>query len=267
MNQVSLISAIVSLTGAVATAVLGGMFEWRRRRSDREQTRRDLVSRYGDPLVQAATTLAYRIQNAIGLFAGQPIKQAAPGTKRQDEYNVYETLYRLGAFLGWTQILYSEAHFLDLGSRRRNRRFLHRLGAADAAIGGTGAGRQEPFVLLGGERRAIGELMIAPGSDPSRCLGYVEFRRKYDNDEEFRTWFASAVDEIKTLMTAEPAVAVARLVTVHNALIELIDFLDPSKAWILMPRDKITPKTHPDLFDLFPSATPAAAKERASDPA
>ncbi len=261
MNQVSLVSAVVSLTGAVATAVLGGVFEWRRRRSDREQARRDLISRYGDPLVQAASQLAARLHNAIRLFARQPVKQAAPGTARQDDYNLYETLYRLCAFLGWTEILFREAHFLDLGNRRRNRRFLHRLGAADSAIGGTAVGTPEVFMLLSGERRAIGELMIAPDSEPTRCLGYVEFRRKYDQDEDYRSWFAPAVEQITALGKADRAVAIARLVPMHNSLIELIDFLDPRKAWILMPRDRITPTTHPQLF---PPPTPATADDEAA---
>lgn len=238
MNTVSLISAIVSLAGAVTTGVLGGVFEWRRRRADREQARRDLVSRFGDPLVQASVQLAWRLRNAIDLFAGKPVKQTPLGADRQDDYNLYETLYRLGAFLCWVEILHRDAHFLDLGNRRRNRRFLHRLAAADSAIaGGTGPG--EPFVLLGGERRAIGEVMIAPDTDPARCLGYVQFRNRYESDEEFRRWFAPAVDQLKALIENKPAGAAPRLAHAHNALIELVDFLDPRKAWIDTPRDKI----------------------------
>ncbi|NKE55663.1 hypothetical protein FXN61_02010 [Lentzea sp. PSKA42] len=238
MNNVSLISAIVSLAGAVTTAVLGGVFEWRRRRADREQTRRDLVSRFGEPLVQASVLLAWRLRNAIDLFSGKPVKQTPLGADRQDDYNLYETLYRLAAFLGWVEILYRDAHFLDLGNRRRNRRFLHRLAAADSAIAG-GSGPDAPFVLLSGERRAIGEVMVAPDTDPARCLGYVEFRRRYESDEEFRRWFVPAVDQLRILVETKPAGAVRQLTHAHNTLIELVDFLDPRKAWINTPRDKL----------------------------
>jgi hypothetical protein len=107
--------------------------------------------------------------------------------------------------------------------------------------------------------------MIAPDSDPSRCLGYVEFRRKYDSDEEFRSWFAPAVEQIRALVTAKPAEAAARLMRVHNSLIELVDFLDPRKAWILMPRHKITSTTHPELFSSKdPSAPDAPAPDAVS---
>ncbi|MQA60418.1 MAG: hypothetical protein GEU86_02775, partial [Actinophytocola sp.] len=83
----------------MATAALGGLFEWRRRRADREQVRRDLVSRYRDPLLQSASLLASRLRIAVDLFSGKSVHQAAPDTKRQDDYNRYESLYRLSAYL------------------------------------------------------------------------------------------------------------------------------------------------------------------------
>lgn len=132
-----MISAILSVTGAVATAALGGFFEWRRRRADREQVRRDLVSRYRDPLSQSAALLASRLRIAVDLFSGKPVHQAAPDTKRQDDYNRYESLYRLSGYLGWVQILQREAHFLDLGSRNRNRRLMRHLGRSRAHSAGT----------------------------------------------------------------------------------------------------------------------------------
>lgn len=136
VDTVSLISAIVSVTGAVVTVTLGGLFEWRRRRSDREQARSDLVRRYRDPVLQAASSLASRLRNAILMFSGEQVHQAAPGTARQDEYNRFESLYRLAAYLGWVDILFREVHFLDLGSQRRNRKLVQRLVDVQIAIGG-----------------------------------------------------------------------------------------------------------------------------------
>lgn len=246
VNNVSLISAILSVTGAVATAILGGLFEWRRRRSDREQARRDLVSRYRDPLLQSAALLASRLRHAVDLFTGEPVHQAAPGTKRQDDYNRYESLYRLSAYLGWVQILNREAHFLDLGSRSRNRRLMGRLGKVKGALSGhTEKGGEDLFLLLGGEQQAIGELMIDPESpDRPRCLGYVSFRRKYRDDPEFREWFSPLLEEIGNLV-GNPQQAASRLITVHNALIELILFLDPRRVWVLGPHDKLELKALP----------------------
>jgi hypothetical protein len=247
VNNVSLISAILSVTGAVATAILGGLFEWRRRRADREQARRDLVSRYRDPLLQSAALLAARLRNAIDLFSDEPVHQAAPGTKRQDDYNRYESLYRLSAYLGWVQILHREAHFLDLGSRSRNRRLMRRLGDVKGAMSGHAEeSGVDVFLLLGGEQQAIGELMIDPDSpDRPRCLGYVAFLRKYRDDPEFAEWFSPLLEEIDSLIS-NPQHAAIRLATVHNALVELIVFLDPRKVWVLGPHRKFERKALPE---------------------
>ncbi|WP_199434708.1 hypothetical protein [Qaidamihabitans albus] len=246
MGNVSVISAILSVAGAVVTVTLGGLFEWRRRRADRELARRDLVSRYRDPLLQSAALLAARLRIAIDLFSGRPVHQAAPGTKRQEDYNRYESLYRLAAYLGWVQILRQEAHFLDLGSRRRSRHLMRRLADVRAALSGHAEeGGTDVFFLLGGEQQAIGELMVDPDSpDRPRCLGYVAFRRKYRDDPEFMEWFSPLAEEIDTLVK-RPQEAVIRLTTIHNALIELIIFLDPRRVWILGPHRKFERKALP----------------------
>lgn len=77
--------------------------------------------------------------------------------------------------------------------------------------------------------------MIDPDSpDRPRCLGYVAFRRSYRDDPEFAEWFSPLLEEIETLIQ-QPQEAVVRLTTVYNALIDLINFLDPKKVWILGP--------------------------------
>lgn len=240
MSNVSVISAILSVTGAVATAALGGFFEWRRRRADREQLRRDLVSRYRDPLLQSAALLAARLRIAVDLFSGRPVHQAAPDTKRQDDYNRYESLYRLSP-------LHREAHFLDLGSRNRNRRLMLHLAQVKGALSGhTEDGGAPVFLLLGGEQQAIGELMIDPESpDRPRCLGYVAFRRRYRDDPEFAEWFSPLLQEIDILIE-RPQQAVVRLTTVHNALIDLITYLDPKKVWILGPNRRFERQALPE---------------------
>ena len=247
MSNVPVISAVVSVSGAVATVTLGALFEWRRRRADREQARLDLVSRYRDPLLQSAALLASRLRIAIELFSGKPVHQAAPGTRRQEDYNRYESLYRLAAYLGWVQILHREAHFLDLGSRTRNRRLIRHLGNVKAALRGhIDEGDPRMFVLLGGEQQAVGELMIDPDSpDRPRCLGYVVFCRKYRDDPEFAEWFSPLVDEINKLIR-NPEAAAVRLNTVHNALIDLITFLDPARVWITGPNRKFDQKELPE---------------------
>lgn len=242
MDTVSLVSAVVSVAGAVVTVTLGGLFEWRRQHSDREQARRDRVSRYRDPLLQAAAALQARLNNAVALLSGRPVTQIAPGTARQEEYNRLESLYRFAVYQGWVHILFQEAGFLDMGSRRRNRRLVELLAAVRSAIAGhDDDGRTG--VLQGGEQELLGELMVKPdGSDQARlrCLGYMEFRTKLESDPEYAQRFQPVLDYIDGLAT-DPVAGRWRLTTAHNALIELIDFLDPHRVWVMGERDRLSP--------------------------
>ncbi|MGH3662997.1 MAG: hypothetical protein ACRDTQ_14200 [Micromonosporaceae bacterium] len=240
MDAVSLASAIVSVASAVVTVALGALFEWRRRHSDREQARRDRVSRYRDPLLQAAAALQGRLETAVAHLDRKQVTQVAPDTPRQEEYNRYESLYRFAVYQGWVHILFREAGFLDLGSRRRNRRLVQLL----ARVSGTIAGHDDygkTGVLQGGEQRLIGELMLAPvDSDRSRlgCLGYLEFLTKLKTDPEYERRFAPVLEFIDGLAQGD-ANARRRLTVIHNALVDLINFLDPHGVWVVYPRDRL----------------------------
>ncbi|MQA93795.1 MAG: hypothetical protein GEV11_03840 [Streptosporangiales bacterium] len=264
MDTVSLVSAVVSVVGAVVTVTLGGLFEWRRQHSNREYARRDRVSRYRDPLLQAAARLQGRLGNMV-LYFSEPVTsladasvtsvtQVARGKPRQEEYNLYETLYRFGLYQGWVHILFQEAGFLDLGSRRHNRKLMRLLSAVSGAIAGhDDLGRTG--ILQGGEQQLIGELMVAlEGTDPPRrrCLGYLEFRTRLDNDPEFAQRFQPLIEYGGGLLT-DPEGGLRRIAIVHNALIDLIAFLDPHEVWVLGSRDRL-PIPGPPLTERSPSA-------------
>jgi catechol 2,3-dioxygenase-like lactoylglutathione lyase family enzyme len=243
METVSFVSAAVSVAGALASVVLAGVFEWRRRRSDRELARRDRMRRYREPLLQAAATLQARLGNAVRMLTDLPVTEVAPGSPRQEEYNRYESLYRFAAYQGWVHILFREVYFLDMGSRRRNRRLISLLVAVQGAIAGhDDHGRTG--VLLGGEQRLVGELMVASEDTEEarlRCRGYADFRARLAADPEYARPFQPVLDFIDGL-GEDTEGKIRRLVLVHNALIDLIDFLDRRKVWVEGPREKLEPE-------------------------
>ncbi|RVX46738.1 hypothetical protein EDD27_9639 [Nonomuraea polychroma] len=269
MDAVSLISAAVSVTSAVLTVTLGALFEWRRRHSDREHARRDHVGRYRDPLLQAAAALQARLGNAVRLLSDLPVTEVARDDQaRRDEYNRYESLYRFAVYQGWVHILFQEAGFLDLGSRRRNRRLVKLLSGVNGAIAGHDD-HGKTGVLQGGEQQVIGELMVvADGSDNGRrrCLGYMEFRAKLDNDREYARRFQPVLAYIDASLAKNPAGGLRRLTAIHNALIDLIDFLDPHRVWVMGRRDRLPLPKEETLAPaeekrLAPAERPPAAGE------
>jgi hypothetical protein len=223
MNMVPVWAAVVSVVGAVVTAVLGTVFERRRTRAQRRVRLRHLASRYNVPLLQAAHALRARLGNTV---AGQ-IKEFREGPERFQDYARYETLYRLARYLCIVQIMWREVDFLDLGRRTHNRELIKRLTAVGTTLSDRRLGT---FLILGGEQRAIGDLMVdpdGPADGPPQCLSYPMFRDRTREDTHFAAWFKPLLDDIDTLIAT---VAVPpRLERAAGALDDLIDFLDKRK--------------------------------------
>lgn len=85
MNTVPVIAAIVSVAGAVATVLLGAVFEHRRKRPQL----RHIASRYSVPLLQATHGLLSRLEN-VAQF--KQIEEFATLPQRFRDYARYETV-------------------------------------------------------------------------------------------------------------------------------------------------------------------------------
>jgi hypothetical protein len=74
-------------------------------------------------------------------------------------------------------------------------------------------------VPQGGEQQVIGELMVAadgPDNGRRRCLGYMEFRAKLDNDREYAQRFQPVLPYIDASLAKNPAGGLRRHTAIHN---------------------------------------------------
>jgi hypothetical protein len=81
------------------------------------------------------------------------------------------------------------------------------------------------FLILPGEQRAIGELLVLSLGDTQsgpRVMGYAEFARKFSEDDWFRGWFKNIESGFEHVLEGTPR----RTFDIHNALIDLIEVLD-----------------------------------------
>jgi hypothetical protein len=212
------IGAGVGVIGTVGAA-------WARRRDEKRTSVERLLALYRDPLLAAAFDLQSRLYN---IFRGRFLEtyyddqgRGVNGTYARDS-----TLWIIGQYLGWAEIIRSEVLFLDLGNVRKNRLLQRRLDdvtrafASDAIPG-------ERLRVFGAHQRAIGEVMAEPAEGEearAKCLGYTSFIRRWRDDEEFRQWFeplAADLEEIAGEPREHP-----RLVSIQRALIDLINLLD-----------------------------------------
>lgn len=216
-------TAFASLATGVLLTVFAGFLK---RRRDRETHISELLSRYRDPLLGAAFDLQSRLYNIVRLdFLEDYFGSPEPGAR---EYARDSTLWLIGQYLGWTEILRREVQFLDLGEASANRRLQGRLQRVAQAFATDDEALTPVFRLFRGEQRAIGELMIAPADAHGRvtCLGYADFSVRVRRDP-LRPWFARLEQDLVRI--AAMPYDCPRLVHLQRSLVDLVDLLDPER--------------------------------------
>jgi hypothetical protein len=177
-----------------------------------------LVAKYRDPLLRSAFDLQSRIWNVYeGGFRG----------RRDPEYFRLNTLFLLAELLGWLEIIRREMQFLDLGAVDATKELGLKISHVEGVLASTRSLRDDYYVYRG-QQRAIGELMLNRiNGDPTgrryECMGYAAFVAA-QSDPQFAKWFTRLGDKFERLPDEKPV----RLATMQNALIDLIDLLDPA---------------------------------------
>jgi hypothetical protein len=233
---VALISAAVAVCSAAVSAYatarsirLQHALTLRRAQMDRQAAMEDLVRRYREPLLLAAFDLQARICNIVqdGFFA----RHLASADPQEQQYARVSTLYRVGDFFGWTEILRRDLQFLDLGDNQRTRELAGCLAEVSLVFSDTTQRHRDgAFHLFRDEQRAIGELMLEPMAGDLRrhqCIGFATFTARLEEDDAFARWFQRLSGETAALADPAPG-QLDRLVSIQHALIEVIRFLDPT---------------------------------------
>jgi hypothetical protein len=216
-------TAIGSLITGALLAVFAGVLK---RRHDKEAHISELLARYRDPLLGAAFDLQSRLYNIVRLdFLEDYFGSPDPAARA---YARDSTLWLIGQYLGWTEILRREVQFLDLGEVSANRRLQERLHQITQAFATDDEALGSVFRLFRGEQRAIGELMIrAPDANGHvTCLGYADFTARY-RAEPLKPWFARL--EADLTLIADMPYDCPRLVYLQRSLVDLVDLMDPDR--------------------------------------
>jgi hypothetical protein len=232
---VALISAAVALCGAGFTAYstarairLQDALSLNRARLDRRLATEDLIRRYSEPLLLAAFDLQARIHNIVD--SGFVARHMSSSDPEERAYPRVSTLYRIGDYFGWIEILRRGLQFLDLGEQERTRELSEHLDLVSHIFSNTERfPSASVFRLFRDEQRAVGEVMLEPVDGEVRryqCIGYVTFVERLEKEPGFARWFERLGRETERLR--DPAHGqLDRMIELQHALIKLIAFLDP----------------------------------------
>jgi hypothetical protein len=217
----SIIVAIIAFLGGVTSATVAAL--WQRSASSATLRREaeSVLAKYREPLLAAAYELQSRLYNILELKFLE--KYYRKGDDEQRRYAVKNTLYVIGQYFAWSEILRREIQFLSFADSARSRavgerqrRIVEAFQSDDPKLGGS-------LLVWRGEQRAIGELMIDPDASPGQCIGYACFLGRAEDD--FQRWFARLERDIDAIAEERNM----RLFEIQHRLVELIEELDPDQ--------------------------------------
>jgi hypothetical protein len=245
-----------------AVGVAGDRLTRRFSRGDEKADKvQELLTRYRDPLLGAAFDLQSRLYNIVerDFLSEYYSRDDADPLSAENT-----TLWMIGQYFGWVEILRREVQFLDLGRVSDNRELQGRLDDVNRAFASddiTVDDRPSRLMIFKAHQRAIGEAMVREPAgeavtDRAYCLGITEFAR-LRHDDAFWQWFRPLADDLEPM--AENPSEQPRLVAVQRALVDLIDVLDPhyerypnpQRRGRLLPRSADAPGRHKLRVDSF----------------
>lgn len=209
----------------------------------REQMAMAHLRTYQDSLLLAAQDLQSKLFNILRLHLFRNFY--FDGSFSEKEYAVENTLYVIAEYLCWVEIIRREHQFLTNVQEQQSRKMMDYAGVITQLF--LTSGLPSTFRVFRGEQRAIGEIMLT-AADSSLAqyepIGYAAFLNMR-KDEDFSRWFRQLRMDIDDL--ANGGGSTERLVRVQNALIDLIDSLDPG--YVKVPQD-IRAKVQPSEVSL-----------------
>ncbi|HEY7348701.1 MAG TPA: hypothetical protein VH599_10335 [Ktedonobacterales bacterium] len=207
MNEFILPIITIALSGLITIG--GAVFNYnltqRSKRLDEQRQRQAeaerLAARYAKPLLQAAYELEGRLEaildekrnGRLWLWPNwQPDPTNAELPPLTFDYYLKSSLYLIGQFFAWIDIMKKEEIFLPLSDKAINQEFQTLL---DNCIKAFSDSRVASGVaIFRQQQRAIGEQMSEESAKDRtlHCASYSTFVDKYEQDERFRRWFEPA---------------------------------------------------------------------------
>jgi hypothetical protein len=216
---VALASGGVTIWGQLRTAKVSAELQQTERQRERKYEAEKIVSRFREPLAQAAFELQGRLYNI--LRQGLIDVYFNNGTQRERAYVVGSTSYLIAQYFGWTEIIRAEIQFLDLGDIDSTRELNNQLDTVrNLWLRDDYSAVLRVFRI---EQRAIGERMVRTSTRGAECIGYGDFLTESEN----RGPLQDLMNDVKAFVSDPPAAA-PRLLVLQHALVDLVAALDPT---------------------------------------
>jgi hypothetical protein len=217
--DVAIVVAIIALAGTIANTGLTLFGQrWLGDRQQRHEAEA-ILARYRDPLASAAYDLQSRLYNILQMnFLGVYYKDNRNGKR---DLAAESTLYVVGQYFAWSEILRRELQFLDFRNRTQTRDVARLQEQIATLFSSDEAGLGPEFMLWRSQQRAIGERMISVEDSAPSCIGVATFSEQL-RTESFQQWFGPLEQDLATLAQTRST----RLRLLQHELVHLVQRLD-----------------------------------------
>jgi hypothetical protein len=185
----------------------------------RELEAEEVLTRYREPLIDAAFELQSRLYN---ILRKSFLTTYATRRNERREEAIKTTLFRIAQYFGWTENLRRDLQFLKFLETPETKDVVT-LQAQVSAIFNTDVGYGSTFMIWKDTQRGIGELMLESEDGSKKCIGYASFLERYDQD--FKPWFRTLEEALTQRNTSRNE----RLVELQHVLLKLVKKLDKEK--------------------------------------
>jgi hypothetical protein len=222
--MVSLAGAAISAVAALVAVMLGRRTVIR----DRRLAADELAGRYRVPLLHAAFNLQSRLYN-IGRqdFLGRFPADDSPA---EAEYARLNTVYLIGQYLCWAEILRREVQLLAPLHHGRDRDIMVAMESIRHEIADSLSNPDPVLRIFRGDQRAIGEVLLAPADRTGPrwdCIGYAAFvQALVDKQPAISRWIQPLLTDVEEL-AADYHDHRTRIIAIQRRLVELINLIDP----------------------------------------
>lgn len=238
VDVISIVLAVVSLVGSLISAGFTGWISFYIEEHKRSAESKALTNKYRDPLTLSAFDLQSRL---FGLVDGNLLVYLQNNSKRTLVKSY--TAFLVGQYFSWVYIFRRQAQFLRFSTDSKNKE-LNQIMDSITKEFIDDTPREKLFMLWKGQQMAIGEVMTLCEDGQLYCMGFAQFTKKYEDDEDFRQWFKSIDEDVLLLDQAlreNNPEAANKLRRLQHLLIDLVSLLDKG---IITSAGYAQPKVH-----------------------
>lgn len=233
-----------ALGGGFAVKVLDYAYQEYRRRSEAQESAKEIIDKHIDPILKSADELVGKIRSLAQADFQEVIKTPLPKDLRFDTWITYlYILYLFAQFWSRIQILRSESLYVKLGADGRGKQLLDFFRTLEST---------KTRIVRRSRQRGMGEALLENTSDGLRTITYNEFVQRFLSQDEVRKWFEPLISTLTSIDDTRERQRLLKYGAIIHALIDTLDssYLVTRKrpAW----PNKLTSKSKRDLrFRVF----------------